>query len=67
MSRAATTLTKATLDRYGKAQTTLPEDLHYDADCLFKMFEKPKLMVRTRLSGCRVITHAHMQSLVLLA
>ena len=48
MSRAATTLTKATLDRYGKAQTTLPEDLHYDADCLFKMFEKPKLMVRMR-------------------
>ena len=44
-SRASTTLTKATLDKYSNAQTTLPEDLHYEADQLFKVFANPKLMV----------------------
>ena len=45
-TRAATTLTKKTLDRYGKSESTLPEDLHYDADKLFRVFIKPKIMVR---------------------
>jgi condensin complex subunit 2 len=44
-SRAATTLTKATLDKYSQSQTTLPEDLHYDPDKLFRLFNKPKIMV----------------------
>ena len=48
-SRASTTLTKATLDKYSNAQTTLPEDLHYDADQLFKLFANPKLMVSISL------------------
>ena len=47
-TRAATMLTKATLDRYSKTQTTLPEDLHYDSDKLLKPFLKPKVMVSTK-------------------
>ncbi|XP_067656794.1 condensin complex subunit 2-like [Haliotis asinina] len=42
----ATALTKTTLSRYSKDQTTLPEDLHYDADKLFRPFLKPKIMVK---------------------
>ncbi len=44
--RAATTLSKSTLDKYSKSSTTLPEDLHYDADKLFRLFLKPDMMVR---------------------
>ena len=44
-TRAATTLTKGTLDKYSKSITTLPEDLHYDADKLFRVFIKPKILV----------------------
>lgn len=42
----STTLTKATKSKYSKNQTTLPKDLHYEADKLFRVFRKPKLMVR---------------------
>ncbi|CAH1783707.1 unnamed protein product [Owenia fusiformis] len=45
-SRAATTLAKTTLDKYSKSQTTLPEDLHYEAEKLFRIFIKPKVMVK---------------------
>ena len=44
-TRAATTLTKATLVKYSKSQTTLPKDLHYNGEKLFKLSLKPKLMV----------------------
>ncbi len=40
-----TTLSKATLDKYSKSKTTLPEDLHYDADKLFRLFSKGKTLV----------------------
>ena len=45
-TRAATTLTKTTLVKYSKSQTTLPKDLHYDGENLFKLSLKPTLMVR---------------------
>ena len=45
-TRAATTVTKATLVKYSKSQTTLPKDLHYDGEKLFKMSLRPRLMVR---------------------
>ncbi|XP_033102738.1 condensin complex subunit 2-like isoform X2 [Anneissia japonica] len=45
-SKAATTLSKVTLDKNKKTQTTLPEDLHYHPDTLFKLFLKPSFMVK---------------------
>jgi condensin complex subunit 2 len=44
-TRAATTLVKSTLERYSKGQTTLPEDIHYDSDQLFKPFVEPDMPV----------------------
>ena len=41
----ATTLTTATLTKYSKDKNTLPKDLHYDADKLFRLFSKSKVMV----------------------
>ena len=49
-TRAATTLSKSTLDKYSKSNTTLPEDLHYETDKLFRLFSKSKMMV----SGHRI-------------
>ena len=43
--QAATTLSKSTLAKYTADKTTLPEDLHYDADKLFRLFIKPKIRV----------------------
>ncbi|XP_038070775.1 condensin complex subunit 2-like isoform X2 [Patiria miniata] len=43
-SKAATTLSKATLDKYSKNVTTLPGDLHYNPDSLFKLFLKPNFV-----------------------
>ena len=43
--QAATTLSKATLDKNKKNSNTLPEDLHYDPDDLFKLFLKPNFVV----------------------
>lgn len=45
-TRASTTLSKSTLDKHSKGQTTLPEDLHYQAEKLFRLFVKPKVMVK---------------------
>ena len=45
-TRAATTVTKATLVKYSKSQTTLPKDLHYDGEKLFKLSLRPRRMVR---------------------
>jgi len=47
--RAATTLSKSTLAKYTADKTTLPEDLHYDADKLFRLFIKPKIRVKRQL------------------
>ncbi|XP_041370641.1 condensin complex subunit 2-like [Gigantopelta aegis] len=41
-----TILTKRTLNGYSKDQTTLPKDLHYDMDKLFKLFCQPKIMIK---------------------
>jgi hypothetical protein len=43
--QAATTLAKSTLEKFSSAKTTFPEDLHYEADSLFRLFTKPKIMV----------------------
>jgi len=40
-----TSLTKNTLNRYSKDQTTLPKDHHYDADRLFRLFLLKRQMV----------------------
>ncbi|XP_071947750.1 condensin complex subunit 2-like isoform X2 [Antedon mediterranea] len=45
-SKAATTLSKVTLEKNSKTSTTLPNDLHYDPDNLFKLFLKPSFMVK---------------------
>ncbi|XP_022097671.1 condensin complex subunit 2-like [Acanthaster planci] len=50
-SKAATTLSKATLDKYSKSVTTLPGDLHYNPDSLFKLFLKPNFVVRRQVSN----------------
>jgi hypothetical protein len=41
----ATALTKATLQKYTKKKTTLPEDLHMEADRHFKLFLRQSIMV----------------------
>ena len=40
-----TALTKNTLNKYSKDQTTLPHDHHYDADKLFRLFLQKARMV----------------------
>ena len=45
VTKAAITVTKTTLDKHTKQQTTLPEDLHYDAKQLMKLFTMPSVMV----------------------
>lgn len=45
-SSRATMLTKATMIKHSKKKNTLPKDLHYDADKLFRLFQKAKVMVR---------------------
>jgi len=45
VTKAATTVTKMTLDKHSKQQTTLPDDLHYDAKQLLKLFNMPSVMV----------------------
>ena len=59
--QAATTLSKSTLAKYTADKTTLPEDLHYDADKLFRLFIKPKIMVSgllTNVTLCQIIKGA---------
>ena len=41
----ATSLTRTTLNKYSKDQTTLPKDHHYDADKLFRLFLLKRRMV----------------------
>ncbi|KAJ8317223.1 hypothetical protein KUTeg_005127 [Tegillarca granosa] len=41
-----TTLTKLTLTKYSKDKNTLPKDLHFDADKLFRLFTKTKIMIK---------------------
>lgn len=40
------TLTKSTLTKYSKEKNTLPKDLHYDADKLFRLFCKSQVMIK---------------------
>nr|XP_022339917.1 condensin complex subunit 2-like [Crassostrea virginica] len=40
------TLTKSTLSKYSKVKNTLPKDLHYDADKLFRLFCKGQVMIK---------------------
>lgn len=49
--RVATTLSKTTLAKYTVDKTTLPEDLHFDADNLFRLFIKPKIMVKRQVQA----------------
>ena len=44
VTKAATTVTKVTLEKHSKQQTTLPEDLHYDADQLMRLSSMPPVM-----------------------
>ncbi|KAK3698761.1 hypothetical protein QZH41_014526 [Actinostola sp. cb2023] len=52
--RAATTLAKSTLEKLSSVKTTLPEDLHYNADNLFRLFTKPKILVRRQVQQTEV-------------
>ena len=58
-TRAATTLSKSTLDKYSKSSTTLPEDLHYETDKLFRLFTKSKMMVSREAT-----VHSHLHSIL---
>ncbi|KAL3863722.1 hypothetical protein ACJMK2_005465 [Sinanodonta woodiana] len=42
----ATCLTKGTLSKYNKDLTTLPKDHHYDANKLFRLFLRKKIMIK---------------------
>ena len=44
VTKAATTVTKVTLEKHSKQQTTLPEDLHYDASQLMKLSSMSSVM-----------------------
>jgi len=44
VTKAATTVTKVTLEKHSKQQTTLPDDLHYDANELMKLSSMPAVM-----------------------
>ena len=44
VTRAATTVTKVTLEKHSKQQTTLPEDLHYDGNELMRLSSMPPVM-----------------------
>ncbi|XP_077992880.1 condensin complex subunit 2-like [Glandiceps talaboti] len=50
-TKASTTLTKATVEKWNENATTLPPDLHYNPDNLFKLFLKPKLMVKRQVES----------------
>lgn len=45
-SSKSITLTKSTLTKYSKEKNTLPKDLHYDADKLFRLFCKSQIMIK---------------------
>ncbi|KAK7110884.1 condensin complex subunit 2-like [Littorina saxatilis] len=47
----ATALTKATLQKYTKKKTTLPEDLHFQADKLFRLFHRQNIMIKRQETG----------------
>lgn len=47
----ATALTKATLQKYTKKKTTLPEDLHMEADRHFKLFHRPNVLIKRQETG----------------
>uniref|UniRef100_S4RS32 Condensin complex subunit 2 n=1 Tax=Petromyzon marinus TaxID=7757 RepID=S4RS32_PETMA len=42
-SKAATTITKTTVERYNMKSTTLPDDFHYDPENLIRAFLRPSL------------------------
>ena len=44
VTKSATTVTKVTLEKHSKQQTTLPEDLHYDASQLLKLWSMSSVM-----------------------
>lgn len=50
----ATALTKNTLTKYSKDQTTLPKDHHYDADTLFRLFMLRRRMIRRQQESANV-------------
>ncbi|KAM4747735.1 condensin complex subunit 2 [Rhinophrynus dorsalis] len=49
-TRAATTLTKSTLESQNKKSTTLPADFHYDPDNIVKMSLRPNDRIRKMAS-----------------
>jgi len=49
VTKAATTVTRMTLEKHNKRQTTLPEDLHYDANQLMKLSSMPSVMASSFL------------------
>ncbi|XP_060588425.1 condensin complex subunit 2-like [Ruditapes philippinarum] len=50
----ATALTKNTLNKYSKDQTTLPKDHHYDADKLFRLFMLKRRMIKREKTSANV-------------
>lgn len=46
----ATALTKATMQKYSKKKTTLPKDLHFEADKLCRLFLRQKIMIKRQVT-----------------
>jgi len=59
VTRATTTVTKVTLEKHSKQQTTLPEDLHYDANLLMRLTSMPSVMASQLLSFLVMIMHIY--------
>ncbi|XP_053320623.1 condensin complex subunit 2 isoform X2 [Spea bombifrons] len=56
-TRAATTLTKSTLESQNKKATTLPADFHYDPDNIVKLSLRPKDKIRKMAAKNSVSEH----------
>nr|XP_006825955.1 PREDICTED: condensin complex subunit 2-like [Saccoglossus kowalevskii] len=46
VTKVTTTLTKTTVEKWRETAITLPADLHYNPDNLFRLFGQPKVMVK---------------------
>ncbi|KAK3590125.1 hypothetical protein CHS0354_041175 [Potamilus streckersoni] len=51
----ATCITKGTLSKYSKELTTLPKDHHYDADKLFRLFLRKKIMIKRQEENTQAV------------
>ncbi|XP_070539700.1 condensin complex subunit 2-like [Ptychodera flava] len=51
VTKASTTLTKGTVEKWSESNTTLPEDLDYNPDKLFSLFVKTNIMLKRQVQS----------------